>query len=302
MAESSPAAPIQSPRARSSPLHLLRRLLLCVLVAYLIVCAYLYFTQDSQIYPRAISGAILPADQALRLARQVGLSPFYAPGTGTSSLRGYVGHNFLDPGAATRGTIIVFHGNGGWARDRTAYLAAFSVRGFRTFLYEYPGYGGRPGFPRESIIVPDARDLVRTLDRARLGPIYLWGESLGSGVAAAVCRDATLPVRGLVLLTPYNSIAGVALYRYPFIPATLLLKDHYDSVQNLKEFKHPICVIRSSKDEIIPPALTLLLYASLPEPKKMIVQKGYGHENWPSEPNLSWWDDALNFIAPSSPK
>ena len=30
----------------------------------------------------------------------------------------------------------------------------------------------------------------------------------------------------------------------------------------------------------------------------MILQSGYGHGDWPVEPNLTWWDEALDFIAP----
>ena len=74
--------------------------------------------------------------------------------------------------------------------------------------------------------------------------------------------------------------------------------DKYDSIANLEHFSHPVCVVRSSQDEVIPPRLTFHLYAHLPEPKKLIVHEGYGHNDWPSSPDLSWWDDALNFIAP----
>ncbi len=60
-------------------------------------------------------------------------------------------------------------------------------RGFRTFLYEYPGYGGRPGKPSAASIVGDAQNLIRSLDHDGFGPVYVWGESVGSGIAAAVC-------------------------------------------------------------------------------------------------------------------
>jgi pimeloyl-ACP methyl ester carboxylesterase len=57
-------------------------------------------------------------------------------------------------------------------------------------------------------------------------------------------------------------------------------------------------VIYGDKDPTVPPALSLNLFAHLPEPKKMMVMKGYGHGDWPRSPELPWWDDALNFIAP----
>ena len=215
---------------------------------------------------------------------------------GATGPQGYVRPDFAQP--APRGTIVLFHGNGGVAFNRIEYVEAFTRRGFRTFLYEYPGYGGRPGQPSEKVIVPDARALVRSLDQAGFGPVYVCGESLGAGVAAAVCADSTLPVHGLLLITPWDNIANVGASFYPWIPVRLLMVDKYDSIANLAQFTRPICVTQSENDEVIPGALTENLYAHLPERKKLIVQKNCGHNDWPHAPELAWWDDALNFIAP----
>jgi len=279
-----------------SPLRLAHRTAVILLSVYAIVCGYLYFTQDAQIYPAAVSGGLIEQQRAIRLAAAEGLVPWNHATPGAAAPQGYVSRDFGKP--APRGTIVVFHGNGGWAGDRTEYPDAFSKRGFRTFLYEYPGYGGRPGHPREATIVPDARALIRELDADGYGPVYVWGESLGSGVAASVCGDPRLPVHGLALMMPWDTIADVATYRFPFIPARWLMHDTYDSIANLARFHHPICVIRGDQDDTVPPALTLNLFAHLPNPRLMILQKGYGHGDWPSEPNLPWWDEALNFIAP----
>jgi pimeloyl-ACP methyl ester carboxylesterase len=265
-------------------------------LVYFWFCLHLYLIQDEMIYARATTGVIMPTEKAVKYARALGFVPWDRPTPGAASPQGYVPFDFNQP--SPHGTIVLFHGNGNWAAERGEYSAAFSRRGFRTFVYEYPGYGGRPGEPHEKTIVPDAQALVRELDREGLGPIYLWGESLGSGVAAAVAADPTLPIHGLVLLTPFNQIVGVALYRYPYIPVTLLVRDRYDSVDNLAHFTHPVSVVRCDEDETVPPPLTLQLYASLPGPKTMIVLHGVGHNDWPSQPDLAWWDEALDFIAP----
>jgi pimeloyl-ACP methyl ester carboxylesterase len=291
-----PPAPVLHPRIweKLGTFRRTRRLLALLALVYFGFCGFLYLKQDQMIYP---IGPAIPTAEATREAAAVGLVPWDHPTPGAVSPQGYVPENF-STASAPRGTIVVFHGNGGWAAQRSFYVEAFAQRGFRTFLYEYAGYGGRPGHPHERLIVPDARALVRELAREGWGPLYLWGESLGSGVAAEVAADATLPVRGLALMTPYDRIAGVALYRYPYVPVTLLLRDRYDTMANLAHFRRPVCVIRSSEDEIIPPALTLLLYQRLPGPKKMIVQPGVGHDDWPTDPALPWWNEALDFIAP----
>jgi pimeloyl-ACP methyl ester carboxylesterase len=274
------------------PVELAKRLVIYAVIGYVTICVYLALMQTRMVYA-GYNQPIATADAALQ-ARSIGMKPWIdTPGADPI---GYVRTDFAAP--TPRGTIVVFHGNGGWALDRMTYVDAFTRRGFRVFLYEYPGYGGRPGRPGEASIVPDARALVHSLDHAGYGPIYLWGESLGAGVAAAVCADPTLPVKGLTLLTPWDNIANVGASFYPWIPVRLLMIDKYDSIGNLAPFHHPICVVRSENDEVIPAALTLNLYAHLPDPKKMILNADCGHNDWPNTPELKWWDDALDFIAP----
>lgn len=294
------ASPMAVPaKARSArpwyhPIALLQRMALYSLIGYLTICVYLFLMQTSLIYPGVDPS--LSTKTASMQAKAYGLVPWTPSTPGTVAPQGYVPTDFTAP--TTRGTVVVFHGNGGWAIDRLHYVEALKPRGFRVFLYEYPGYGGRPGQPSEAKIVPEAQALVRSLDQAGYGPLYLWGESLGAGVAAAVCRDATLPIHGLVLLTPWDNITNVGLAWYPYLPVRQMLTDRYDSIANLEHFAQPICVVRSDHDEIIPPPLTLNLFTHLPEPKKMIVQKDSGHNDWPCSPELTWWDDALDFIAP----
>jgi len=291
----SASAPVL-PRKRPwyHPLGLAKRFAFSAALVYIGICVYLYSIQTQLVYPGSTD--VLSTDRAIQEDSAFKLVPWDHTTPGATAPQGYVRTDFAAP--APRGTIVLFHGNRGWAAQRAYYLDALDRRGFRVFLYEYPGYGGRPGRPSEASIVPDAQALVRSLDQAGYGPVYIWGESLGAGVAAAVCADATLPAHGLVLITPWDNIANVGLSIYPWIPVRQLMTDKYDSIANLEHFPHPICVIRSDHDEVIPPPLTLNLFAHLPEPKKMIVQKDSGHNTWPNSPELAWWDEALDFTAP----
>jgi len=288
----SPSA-FYAPRVWYHPRALARRLI----NYYLLICVALFLMQNSLLFPRWMTGAELSSDEAIGNAAAVNLMPWKHPSPGAASPQGYVNSDFSKP--ASRGTIVVFHGNGGCAFDRGYYHDAFVGRGFRTFLYEYPGYGGRPGSPSATSIVGDARALIRSLDQSGYGPVYVWGESIGAGVAAAVCSDPTLPVHGLTLLTPWDSLSHAAAFHYPIVPVSFLLRDKYDSIANLQNFPHPICVICGTRDNILPLQLGLNLYNHLPPPKKLIVHDGYGHGDWPNSPDLAWWDIALDFIAPS---
>ena len=240
--------------------------------------------------------APVSAPEALKQAKAVHLVPWDRTTPGAIGPQGYVRPNFS--GAAPRGTIFFFHGNGESAWEWAGRIDPFVRRGFRVFLYEYPGYGSRPGVPSEGTIVADARSVIRSLADAGYGPLYLWGESLGSGVAAAVCGDESLPVHGLTLVTPWDWLPNVAASYYPYYPVRYLMKDQYNSVVNLQHFRHPVCLIYGDRDDTIPPALSQNLFAHLPEPKKLILKTGYGHGDWPDAPELPWWDDAIDFIAP----
>jgi pimeloyl-ACP methyl ester carboxylesterase len=290
--QAAPKTGLYADRPWYYPMALARRLI----NYYLLICIALFLMQNSLLFPRWITGSVLSKEQATQKATEVGLVPWNHFLPGAPSSQGYVSSDFAKP--APRGTIVVFHGNAGCAFDRTYYVDAFARRGFRTFLYEYPGYGGRSGSPSAAPIVADAHALIRSLDQTGYGPIYVWGESVGAGVAASVCKDPGLPIHGLTLLTPWDSLTHAAAFHYPFVPVSLLLWDKYDSITNLEHFQHPICVVCSTKDTILPLPLGLNLFAHLSGPKKLILQDGYGHNDWPNSPELTWWDQALNFIAP----
>ena len=195
-----------------------------------------------------------------------------------------------------RGTIVVFHGNAGTAASRRYYIDALNSRGYRVVLAEYPGYGGRTGELSEESFIADAR---RTAIRAKEefgGPLYLWGESMGCGVASALAKDPELDPRGIVMLTPWDSLLNEGKALFPWLPVRLFMKDTYDNVANLSGYKGPVAVIMSGKDEVIPNRLTERLYESLPQPKRLWVFKDSGHNDWPVNPQLEWWDEVMAFL------
>jgi pimeloyl-ACP methyl ester carboxylesterase len=152
----------------------------------------------------------------------------------------------------TRGTIVVFHGNGGIAADRSYYLKDLGALGYRVILSEYPGYGGRKGELGEKSFVRDAVETVRLASEEYGGPLFLLGESLGCGVAAAVAKVTTVRIDGIVLITPWDTLASIAREKFPFLPVRLFLTDKYDNIANLAFFKGRIAVVGAERDEIIP--------------------------------------------------
>jgi uncharacterized protein len=198
---------------------------------------------------------------------------------------------------APNGTIVIFHGNGGTALDRGFYIEPLMALGFRVVLAEYPQYGGRPGHVGEKPFVADGLETVRRAFEKYGEPLYLLGESLGCGVAAAVAKQTSVPLAGIILITPWDTLAGVARSLFPFLPVTMLLTDKYDSIGNLQSFKEKISVVGAEQDEILPIKHARNLYASLPEGRKrMWVIKGAGHNDWPFHADDSLWREMTDFV------
>lgn len=201
------------------------------------------------------------------------------------------------PKGTAKGTIIVFHGNAGSAADRVYYDEVFAPLGYRVLLAEYPGYGGRPGALGEASFVPDARETIRRAFGEFGAPVYLLGESLGCGVAAAAAGESPVPIAGMLLITPWDSLRAVAKEHFPWLPVRLFLKDKYDSIANLKAFTQRIAVVGAEKDDIVPLRRAEALHQSLSGPKKMWIVRGAGHNDWFDAVGPSWWEDVMGFVA-----
>ena len=194
-------------------------------------------------------------------------------------------------------TLLYFHGNAGTAFHRGFYLDALSRFNLRVILAEYPGYAGRIGEPTETLLVNDAVETLRLAYQAYGEPLYLWGESLGSGVAASVVAKTEVPLKGVVLFLPWDSLASVAQARYWYIPVRWLLLDQYNSVENLVGYEGNIAVLLAEADSVIPRQHGNKLYQSVDTNKKLWLFKRAGHNSVPMDTELRWWKEVFDFIS-----
>jgi uncharacterized protein len=184
-------------------------------------------------------------------------------------------------GQASRGfpTILYFHGNGGSLEDRAGRMVQFMSQGYGITMMSYRGFSGSTGSPSEVANIADALlafdSLVASGTLAR--DVILYGESLGSGVAAQVA--AARPVGGLILDAPYTSTADVGAEVYWFLPVRLLMSDTYETKRYIKALKAPLLVVHGEADDVIPVAMGRQVHALAPEPKQLAVIPRAGHEN-----------------------
>ena len=265
--------------------------LLRILLIYAVVVIVAYIFQNRMIYmPRRAGLAEIRNTAAI-----YGL-PLWPEDT--IHYQGFVTENEL---ADAKGTIVVFHGNAGSALDRSYYLQPLQQQGFRVLLAEYPGYGARQGRTGEISFVANGRETVEATLKKYREPVYIWGESLGCGIASAIAADPALRIDGLVLLTPWNTLSDTAQAHYWFLPARWLVRDRFDNVRNLKQFSGPVAVIMAEGDRVIPNRLTRTLYRSIASSKRLWTFESAGHNSWPANPELGWWREVMEFVSHNQP-
>jgi uncharacterized protein len=178
-----------------------------------------------------------------------------------------------------RPVIAYFHGNGGHIGYRGERLHRFAREGYGVLMLGYRGYGSNPGTPSEAGLYADAAAALDFLAREGVMPnrLVLYGESLGSGVAVnlAVQRE----IAGLVLEAPFTSVAEVAQYHYSFVPASLLVRDRFDSVLSIAKVKAPIMVLHGVRDTVVPVRFGRALLDAAPKPKEGWFSPEAGHED-----------------------
>jgi fermentation-respiration switch protein FrsA (DUF1100 family) len=145
-------------------------------------------------------------------------------------------------------TVIVFPGNGGNREGRVPLARALTERGLSVLLFDYRGYGGNPGKPSEEGLTYDARAALDLID----GPVIYFGESLGAAVAVELATHRA-PL-GLVLRSPFVSLASVGSHHYPWLPVKMLLQDKYPVVERVSAVDVPTTVILGTADSVVPPA------------------------------------------------
>ncbi len=209
----------------------------------------------------------------------------------------YLGLISKTPQTISKGTVIVFHGNAGSATDRTYYLGALEDQGYRVILAEYPGYAARNGSPSESALISDGIQTAKQALNDFGEPIFLWGESLGGGVVGGIVQSGQVPVKGIVLVTPFDSMAAVAQHHYWFFLAKWLVKDKFDNIKSLKDYSGNTAILLAEQDEIIPNKYSLKLFKSLHQPKKLWSFKGANHNTLPLNQALPWWQEVMQFVS-----
>jgi pimeloyl-ACP methyl ester carboxylesterase len=264
------------------------RLLALALGGYGLLCLLVVLLERKLMYfPRRA-----PEAEAQREAQSLGLAPWRDP---HGALLGWRAPR---PASAVR--VLVFHGNAGSALDRGYYLTLLRDPGADVILFEYPGYGARTGVPSQESLVEGAAQALAQLRGEDPGPIWLLGESLGSGVACALAARRPKDIAGLVLVTPFARMTDVAAWHYPYLPVRLLLRDRWDNVAALALYPGPVGMFIAGRDEVVGAGQGRLLAASLGPRARLWEQPEAGHNSFSTRPEGSPWPEIREFLRAST--
>lgn len=175
--------------------------------------------------------------------------------------------------------VVFFHGNGGNAGGRDIKAKEFLDAGYGFLLTEYRGYGGNPGYPKESCIKKDAQTTLDFLKNKGYSgnDIILYGESIGTAVAVYTATN-NAPY-AVILEAPFSSLLDVAKDAYWFFPVKLMLREKYDTIGIIKKIKSPILIVHGENDKIVPIKFSKQLFKAAPPLKKAVFIPEAGHNN-----------------------
>ncbi|MGE0621821.1 MAG: alpha/beta hydrolase [Pseudomonadales bacterium] len=253
----------------------LLRLLALVAAAYALLCVFFYVVQDRLIfYPTGVwrepqGSHVLP----VALERD------------DAVLNGWV----VKPGAT--GPVLVYFG--GNAEELSGLVDVFARLDCTTLLMNYRGYGTSEGRPSVSALIDDAAAVLDVLVR-RYGsdrPLILFGRSLGSGIAVSVAQSER--VDGVILMSPFRSLAHLADHVVPWLPARWLLRHQLDVIEALDSLPEKTLVLYSPSDRIVPGAESEALLRLFPRAPRVVEFDG-GHNVPLTLPGV--WREVVAFV------
>lgn len=178
-------------------------LLLLPLLAYLTICAVMYFAQTAMIFPAGQVGPAGPPPPGaerleLRAASGERLAGLHLPPTRPSGER----------------LLILGFGGNAWNGETMAAFLHDLYPQADVVAFHYRGYRPSEGAPGAAALRDHAR-AIHDFAVARLRPhrTIAVGFSVGSGIAASLA--AARPLDGAILVTPFDSLERVSAGHYP---------------------------------------------------------------------------------------
>ncbi len=236
-------------------------------VLYGLVLAALYFAQTWMIFPAGLA------------ARSAPPLPATAERIETTNAEGnrLVGVRIGAEGGTGNPVILGFGGNA-WNADAAALYLHRLFPDHPVVAFHYRGYAPSEGSPSARGIMDDAlviHDFVAgDVSDARIVAV---GLSIGAGPAANLA--ANRPIAGLILVTPFDSLAALASQHYPWVPVRPFLRHRMPVADLVATTEAAVAVIAAGRDTIVPAARSAPVAEVAPRLAFSLVIDDAGHND-----------------------
>ena len=258
----------QPPRGLTKVLTRIAIGTVAVLIAlYCAVLAYMYFNQRNLVF---LSETVLTTPQDEGVPEVAVEKIAMADGARLTVWT-------ADPAEAGLPVVLYFQGQAGAMSERAPRYRQILDSGYGLMAPSYRGYSGSEGEPSEGALISDALELYDRL-AADGHEVIVHGESLGSGVAAAV--GELRPEAALVVLeAPYTALTDMGAERYPYLPVHFLMKDRFETRERIARISSPLLIVHGTEDQVINVSHGKRLYELASDPKSLAIMDGAGHGN-----------------------
>lgn len=208
-------------------------LVLIVVILYLLAIVYLYFFQTSIVFNSSAIEAKEPF--SLKDTKNITLDVEDALLDGV----------YKSSNKKNTPLILYFGGN---ADDATRIvLHTQKLEKFDIVAFNYRGYVKSSGIPSQNSVFKDALSIYDRYAKDR--EVIAIGRSLGTGVATYLASKRD--IKGVILITPYDSILSIAQKQYPIFPIKWLLKHKFESIKYIQNVAKPVGLIEVVGDEVV---------------------------------------------------
>ena len=234
--------------------------LIRITIIYFIFGLFLFFSQKSMLY--------YPDNQSFEDCG--GFSDYQK--INFNGTRFYYKQGSLD------NVIVYYHGNAGSACDRSYFKLFFEQSNSSIIFVEYAGYSNDNIKPSRGLILQDVDNISSFVKQNSFKNIIVYGQSIGSG--AASYHSSIGNIDSLILVGSFSSLNDIAQSMYVIYPAPILLREKYNNVKWLQNFKGNIIILHGDNDQLIPHRFSQKLFNEITtEKKEYVLIEGKGHND-----------------------
>jgi len=244
---------------------ILLRITSLILIAYVAICALLFFFQEKLLFfPEKLG-----KDFQFRFNQ-----PFEEITIKTSDhvlLNGLLFKSDL-----SKGLVFYLHGNAGSLNSWGVVAKTYTDLNYDVFIMDYRGFGKSEG--RISTQAQLYQDIQTAYDKLKAkyneSNTIVLGYSIGTGLATYIASKNSPKL--LILQAPYYSMTDMMRHTYPIIP-TFILKYKFETNVLIKECKMPIVIFHGNQDKVIYYNSSIKLKEGLKKTDTLITLNGQGH-------------------------